>query len=307
MDEPEEVEIDDHLDGDQSGGGVKPAKNRLWMYTVLGAAFLLTGLAITIGRTTQPVISVHTENPETQSAYHLILSEMRTGVRLVKLDEFISEHADSNYIPTARAQRAALKEQEELAWSELTDQLFDVEIEPEAKQKAIAKYTDAWGTLVRAGNLEELNKESTDEDEPGFKPITKKSRFAGKGDAGDLVGAPIVRQPVRPPTRPIAPRTRPGSPVIVDAKVRSKKSPTYPRSAKRRKIPGYVTLALDIDRRGRVVDTRVISVEARRYERDFVKAATRAAKRTRFHPKTINGRAVPTRGFVQRYAFKVSR
>jgi TonB family protein len=306
MDETDTTEPDVNPEDVQDAEETQPAPNRLWVFALLGAGFLVLAIGFVLNSEKPNDQFIAVETTEAQKAYHTILSEMRTGVRLVRLEDFITEHPNSRHILAARAQRSALKTNEEMAWSKLTDRLFDIDGSPETKQIALNEYTDAWGSIVRSEKLEELTASDEEDDGTGFKPIKKKSRFAGGGDAGDLVGAPIVRQS-RPQIRINPPSTRDKRDKVVDARIRTKKSPTYPRSARRKKIPGTVTLSLDIDRRGRVVDTRVISVEARRYKRDFVRAAERAAKRTRFYPKTINGKAVTMRGYVQRYSFKVSR
>lgn len=100
---------------------------------------------------------------------------------------------------------------------------------------------------------------------------------------------------------------RVGLSYIVEPKVRYKKSPTYPRKARRRRIEADVVLELAIDDGGRVRQARVVSVRANRYSSDFVKAATRAARRTRFYPQTIGGRPVAMSGYVQKYAFRNNR
>jgi len=61
---------------------------------------------------------------------------------------------------------------------------------------------------------------------------------------------------------------------------------------------------MDIDERGRVDFVETISVETERYAKDFRRAAERAAKRTRFNPKTINGKPVPARNIRKRYIFQ---
>jgi len=47
----------------------------------------------------------------------------------------------------------------------------------------------------------------------------------------------------------------------------------------------------------------VLSVEAERYEKDFVKAAKRAARRTSYYPKTVDGQPRAASGVVKRYKF----
>jgi len=61
---------------------------------------------------------------------------------------------------------------------------------------------------------------------------------------------------------------------------------------------------MDINEKGKVKEAKVIDIQAERYQKDFIKAARRAAKRTKFHPKTINGIAVPAKDVRKRYFFR---
>ena len=67
-----------------------------------------------------------------------------------------------------------------------------------------------------------------------------------------------------------------------------------------------VVVEMNIDDEGRVAFTDIVSIDAQRYARDFAKAAERAAKRTRFNPKTVNGKAVAAVGVRKRYIFRPS-
>jgi len=121
-----------------------------------------------------------------------------------------------------------------------------------------------------------------------------------------LAGAPpqkIVRAPVKAPPPP-PPPVEIEKDVVVQPSVRRNVSPNYPRSARRRNIGAIVTVTMDIDERGRVSFVETVSVDAERYVKDFRRAAERAAKRTRFNPKTINGKPVPARNIRKRYIFQ---
>ena len=67
-----------------------------------------------------------------------------------------------------------------------------------------------------------------------------------------------------------------------------------------------MVVTMDINEKGKVEAVDTVSVQAERYEKEFRRASERAAKRTRFHPKTINGKAVPAKGVRKRYIFKVN-
>jgi len=74
--------------------------------------------------------------------------------------------------------------------------------------------------------------------------------------------------------------------------------------AKRRNIGAIVVVSMNINNEGRVDSVDIVDIEAERYEKDFIRAAKRAAKRTRFHPKTVNGKAVPAMDVRKRYIFR---
>jgi len=61
---------------------------------------------------------------------------------------------------------------------------------------------------------------------------------------------------------------------------------------------------MNIDEKGKVDSVDIVDVQAERYQKDFSRAAERAAKRTRFNPKTINGKAVPAKDVRKRYIFR---
>ena len=106
------------------------------------------------------------------------------------------------------------------------------------------------------------------------------------------------------PPPPPPPAVKEVKDIITPPSVRKNVSPSYPRSAKKRKIGAIVTISMDIDERGRVDDAELVEIEADRYQKDFARAAIRAAKRTRFHPKTVNGKPVPARDVRKRYIFR---
>ncbi|RKQ69754.1 TonB-like protein [Litorimonas taeanensis] len=87
-------------------------------------------------------------------------------------------------------------------------------------------------------------------------------------------------------------------------RVRSNGKLVYPRNAMRRNIGAVVTLELDINEKGRVDSTELVSIEAERYEKDFVRAAERAALRSRYYPKIVDGEPVAVFGVVKRFRFE---
>jgi len=147
--------------------------------------------------------------------------------------------------------------------------------------------------------------ESQDE-KPDFTP-TGKDIFPNTVPGDTMAGGDVTfpRGTYVPPRpverRPVARRTS----NVEEARVRRNVTPRYPSKALRRNIEAEVTLSLYIDDDGDVEMTELVSVSAPRYQRDFIRAAERAALRTRYHPKRINGRAVPSSGVLKRYVFKL--
>jgi len=62
---------------------------------------------------------------------------------------------------------------------------------------------------------------------------------------------------------------------------------------------------LSIDDKGEVKMTEVVSARAPRYRKDFIKAAERAALRTKYYPKKVDGKAIATGGVLKRYRFQI--
>jgi len=242
-------------------------------------------------------------------SYQSLSAETHTGLRLARLDDFLSQYANSSFGMAARSRRDALKVHEEKAWATLTDGFYDTEADEAMKTEAVKTYTDIWTPLHRPEQLKALNQVLPNDAVPNFNPNNRKSRFASGGNDKFLEGGPIVRIPARPPVVVRPPEIeRIARSRIVEPRIRgTAKRPSYPSRAKRRRIEADVVLELDIDDKGRVRQTRVVSVNADRYAKEFARSAQRAARRTRFYPQTEAGRAVPVSGYLQKYAFRNSR
>ena len=95
--------------------------------------------------------------------------------------------------------------------------------------------------------------------------------------------------------------------IIVAPKVRRNAKPRYPRRALNAEAEALIVLRLFIDERGRVQETELVMSEADRYENDFIRAAERAARRTRYEPMTVNGVPVaPADGIIKRFKFEIA-
>ena len=116
------------------------------------------------------------------------------------------------------------------------------------------------------------------------------------------VPPPAIARPYTPPPPPRAPTAS----TIIEPKITKNRRPRYPKRARKRGISAVVELSLSIDDKGEVRMAEVLNVEAERYKKDFITASERAAMRTRYSPKTVNGKAVPTSGIIKRYVFQMN-
>ena len=286
-----------------------PTRKPFWLMPFIGLFFLLFALFLMLSNEGRKAHSSALPS-EAEERYHNLSNETHTGLRLARLDDFLAQHGHSAYSREAQVRRDALKVHEEKAWARLTDAFYRADADKAAKQAAIKAYVDIWTPLHRPEQLKTLEQVLPNDAVPNFKPGERRSRFASGGNAQFLEGGPVVSLPEptsRAPSRRVerGQRSLPGD---VEPRIRgSARKPSYPRNARRRGVEADVVLALDIDDSGRVRQIRVVSVDADRYEDDFIRAAKRAARKTRFYPKTVRGRAVAKSGHIQKYSFKNSR
>jgi len=200
-------------------------------------------------------------------------------------------------------------------WETLSNNIYSETLKPSEKWSAMADYELRWNGSLLGGRGEELtalktvlDTEKENEAQPDRTLDPGKSPIPDNIPSDSLAGAPpqmAVTFPIpKAPPPPPPPPVEVVKDIIVQPRVRKNASPSYPRSAKRKNIGAVVTVSMRIDDEGKVREAEVIDIEAERYERDFKKAAIRAAKRTKFHPKTINGKAVPAQDIRKRYIFR---
>ena len=78
--------------------------------------------------------------------------------------------------------------------------------------------------------------------------------------------------------------------------------PEYPQWAVRKGIEGYVLVEFTVTRSGSTEDIEVIDA----YPEDtFNRSAIRAASKSRFKPKIVNGSPVPVKGMQKKYTFRI--
>ena len=287
----------DELDEDE----LPQKRRRVWLWACLAAILIIAMLFWARSFRQEKTLR---QSGETESAaYAMILGEMRTGIRLALLSDFMAEYPQSLYIPSVRAQRRALQSHEQVAWALLTDELYRVDLLPEDKALAVSNYVRDWTQLSRAAQLAALNVDAPSADPQALTFAPPASPYSKGGTDYALAGARTGK--VRRVSNVPPPAVRPEVLQVTQARVRTARRPVYPRRARRKGVTAVVTLSLEIDARGRVVSSTVVGVSAPRYEKDFIKAAQKAAKRSRFYPKTIGGRSVPSHGFLRKYTFSL--
>lgn len=304
--------IDDDFDEDETATGGLSAWPFIWgglaAAIVFGLVWLSSpGTPIGPGRTVA--------EPETRAAYRKAISAPTAALRRARLLDYQEMNPDAANARAVQAQLDVITASEAEAWEATLAQAYNVRAEDTDKLAALEAYARAWPPELLGGRGEavaalrdEIQSIEAAQPLPDRSLPDIASAIPDNVPADQLAGGPRPAQIYVPPVK-AEPVPRPvtvvqTAPVIVPPSVRRNVSPRYPRKAMRRGIDAVVTLSLSIDDNGRVAMTEVLSVEADRYEEDFVKAAVRAAKRTRFNPQTQNGEPVSVAGIRKRYRFK---
>ena len=210
----------------------------------------------------------------------------------------------------AQAQLDILNDAADRDWQATLTVAYDPRIDLESRRAAVDAYQDKWGRYLGARDeeiaklREDVEALPTGENRPDRTLPRDPDQYAGIPDdrlAGGLFGERIRFRPLD--RTPSTPGYNDG-PVVAPRVVRNE-TPRYPRRALRRGEEAIVTLSLTIDERGRVSEVELIDVDADRYEEDFIRAAERAALRTRFDPQRVGGVAVEARGIQKRYRFEM--
>lgn len=247
-----------------------------------------------------------------QLTYRKAISETAAPMRRARLQDFITTYPESRYIRSVEAQLDVINSNESRKWIEVTDVVFSPKSSRNDKLAALDDFEAQWGGSLLGGRdteIQELRAEIMETADtlktPSRKMTDLKSPIPETIPDTSLAGGP---RPTAPPPiiRPVEPEPTPTKVVelnIVQPKVRRQSTPRYPRKAMKRRIGGVVTLKLNIDAKGKVAMTELVGAQAERYEKDFIKAAERAAMRTRFHPKTVDGEPQAAVGILKTYRF----
>ncbi len=255
------------------------------------------------------------ETPASRAAYLKALSESNPAVRRARLLDYQNAFPDTDRQDAIEDQLDVINAAELRDWETLSGAIYDDRMALGDKRSVMEAYEARWNGRLLGGRGEELlelkeklNGTKAVDALPDRRLEAGKSPIPENVPSDTLAGAP----PRMAVTKPIYVPPPPPPPVIVEApkdiikqpSVRRNVSPSYPRNAKRRKIDAIVTVSMNIGEDGRVDDAELVDIKAERYRKDFTRAALRAAKRTRFNPKTINGRPVPARDVRKRYIFQ---
>jgi len=287
----------------------------LWPLLGLGIIFAIVYLTSPI-QTTSPT-QQKGDLSAANTAYRKAISEQNPALRRARLNDYLLSIENGPHENAVLSQIDIINQYDRRDWDTLQETLYNEEIKQDAKVLALDAYEANWGgSLLGARDEDIIRLRAEIMDEVQVLELPDRSFEGGPSPIpqtipdGELAGGVRPTVTYVPPTRrvftrPVVPQT----PVTREVetkplRVRRNSTPKYPRKAQRRNIPAIVTLSLNIDDRGRVQMTEVISVEAERYEDDFIKAAERAALRTRYYPKEVNGEPVAVSGVRKRYRFE---
>ena len=306
------IDEDDALEGEAPEGKVEARVPRRWLrwtaLALLAAVAALAAVALLTSPTRAPAL-----NPgaaaEARAAYLAALSETSPALRRARLEDFAQTYPGHERTDAVRAQLSVLGASEGSDWARVTDTLFDTRASKRDKLARLDAFEADWGADLLGGRADEIarlrEELAQDPDPPPSRALEDTdSPIPDSIQSRTMAGGPVTMLPPAPPVlvEPPAPvrDTRREEPPVI----RRAPQPRYPASAQRRGVGAVVTLEMDVDARGRVDAVRILSVDAERYGKDFARAAERAAKRTRFDPRTLDGVAVPASGVRKRYRFE---
>lgn len=306
VDDPDDIDLTEAEERAERRAGV-------WKAVIVAVAILALVTIFSVPRAPKPAPSDTAKRAEAAN-YRTAISEPNKALRRARLTDFQTTYPDSDRQPAVSAQLLTIAQYETKAWAKVTAASFEPELSNADKLAAIAAYERDWGQSYLGSREAEIAriKESLNSapDIPSRKLAPGPSPIPKSIPDGSLLGgpAPVAPKVTRPApiTRP-APEAAPKVAVFVP-KILRNVTPRYPRRAQRRGVEGFVELSLGIDDTGRVRLTDVVDARADdpRYARDFIKAAERAARRTRYAPFVENGQPKPRQGIIKRYRFKMN-
>ena len=285
---------------------------------IIAAAFIAFAFVYTKNTTPQPETPVTTATEAGHEAYLIALSEPNAALRRARLQDFLKVHPLDTRKFAALAQLDVLNAYETRDWNYITKIAYEDGLSHAERLAVLESYSERWGGELlggRAEDIETLRLRILDLPDrvptPDRRLEESQSPIPSNITSDRLLGEPRRRRIItRPPpvTRaPVVPApviAIPPADKVIPPKVRRNVRPRYPVKALRKNIDGLVVLRLSIDAKGRVRLSELVEVQAPRYQKEFIKSARRAARKTRYHPQTVNGKAVPVSGIIKRYSFQ---
>lgn len=304
----------DDISAGEAAQDTKPAKARGWLFGLVLIGFSVM-LAAAIWKYTQkpPSLTHPSEQAAAIDAFNRIQLEASPAIRRARLIDYIANHPASPVILGAKQQLRVMNDYEAKDWSALSDIMFSETLSPTDKQFELERFTARWGEgLVGTRDDDLAALRLSLQPSPEAPKIDRAHKPEGSPipqtiDGTQMAGGHQTR-PVLPryPVQPVSPATvqpQIRKPEVTPLRVRRNRRPDYPRKAYSRGVAAIVELSLNIDEKGRVRLIETIDVDAARYERDFERAARRAARGTRFYPREEDGRPVPVRNLRKTYVF----
>lgn len=306
VDDQDEIDIEDALE---------LSERRAFMWKCVIAAVFILGLVVIFGRPggtekTPQNTAVKAE----RASYHMAITEPSAALRRARLKDFQTTYPESPRQSAVTAQLLTLSQYETRSWAKVLDAQYNPTLSMAEKLASIQAYEAEWGRAYLGGREAELKtlREQLNDDTPRPDRNLKDTPSAIPKTVNDrvMVGGPriVTPRPVIPRPQPVRPAPRPTIQAYVPEITRNV-TPRYPSRAQRRGIEAVVELSLTINERGRVETTELIEVDSDedRYKRDFIRAAERAAMRTRYAPYIVNGEARPATGIIKRYRFQMGQ
>ena len=303
-------DLDDYIDFEAEDA--RERRSLIWKLLIL--AFIIFALISMFRPLSKAPIDTDNFIKAEAASYRTAIAENPAPLRRARLRDFMTTYPESTRLAAVKAQLEVLDAYEAKAWMTVMDASYNPTLSKFDKLAAIQKYESEWKSNYLGGRDNDLSKLRTalEEDVPlkdrrlksGPSPIPKTTPDQ------IMAGGPrpkAVRPVILPPTpRPIAPapvQTKKYVPEIMRSV-----TPRYPRRAQRRGIEASVELSLSIDGRGRVRMSELVNIQSDdpRYDRSFIRAAERAALRTRYKPYIVNGVAQPISGVLKRYQFTLA-
>ena len=305
------VDQQDEIDNEDA---LEILERRAFMWKLLAGALIVLVIVGLFGRPAKQSAAPNEIAARAETAtYNTAISEPTAALRRARLQDFQTTYPESLRQSAVRAQLEVLSQHETRAWAKVLDASYDPDLSSPEKRGILQAYEREWGGSYLGSRESELQslREALDTETvlPDRKLKEGPSPIPQNIADNVMVGGPraVVPRRIQPRPQPVRPAPKPPAAKPYVPEITRNVTPRYPRRAAQRGIEGVVELTLNIDARGRVRMTELIDVatDGDRYERDFIRAAERAAMRTRYKPYIVNGKAQPISGVVKRYRFKL--